>query len=49
VAVVTHRGVMRHALTKHFGFAEAEAATRTAAYGAMVITASPPSLREALL
>lgn len=48
VAVVTHRGVMRHALTKLFGFADAEAATRTAAYGATVITAGPPSLREVL-
>jgi len=36
-AVVTHRGVMRYALTRFFGFTEEDAWTRTAAYGAVVI------------
>ena len=40
IAVVTHRGVLRDALTKCFGFAEAEAWTRTAAYGATVSVAT---------
>jgi broad specificity phosphatase PhoE len=35
-AVVTHRGVMRYALTKFFGFPEAKAWTKTAPYGAVV-------------
>jgi alpha-ribazole phosphatase/probable phosphoglycerate mutase len=48
IAVVTHRGVMRHALTKFFGFAETEAWERTAAYGATVIAAIPPSVCEVL-
>jgi len=48
IAVVTHRGVMRHALTKFFGFAETEAWERTAAYGATVITTSLPSVCEVL-
>jgi alpha-ribazole phosphatase len=48
IAVVTHRGVMRHALTKFFGFAETEAWERTAAYGATVIAASPSSVCEVL-
>jgi alpha-ribazole phosphatase/probable phosphoglycerate mutase len=38
-AVVTHRGVMRYALTKSFGFTEADAWSRTAPYGAVVIVA----------
>jgi len=38
VAIVTHRGVMRYALTKFFGFSEEEAWTKTAPYGAVVIT-----------
>jgi broad specificity phosphatase PhoE len=48
IAVVTHRGVMRHALTNFFGFTEAEAWTKTATYGATVITASPPCPCEVL-
>ena len=48
IAVVTHRGVMRHVLTKLFDFAETEASTRTAAYGATVISASPQSRCEEL-
>jgi alpha-ribazole phosphatase/probable phosphoglycerate mutase len=48
IAVVTHRGVMRHALTNFFGFTEAGAWTRTATYGATVITVSPPSPCEVL-
>jgi alpha-ribazole phosphatase len=47
-AVVTHRGVMRYALAKFFGFTQAEAWTRTAAYGAMVTTMNPPCSSEAL-
>ena len=46
IAVVTHRGVMRHALTKFFGFAETEAWETTAVYGATIITASPLSVSE---
>jgi broad specificity phosphatase PhoE len=38
-AVVTHRGVMRYALTKFFGFPRAEAWTKTATYGAVVTAA----------
>ncbi|MGB8029135.1 MAG: histidine phosphatase family protein [Terracidiphilus sp.] len=41
IAVVTHRGVMRYALTKFFGFAEAEAWASTAHYGATVIAINP--------
>jgi alpha-ribazole phosphatase/probable phosphoglycerate mutase len=37
IAVIAHRGVMRYALTRFFGFTEAEAWTRTAAYGATVV------------
>jgi broad specificity phosphatase PhoE len=48
IAVVTHGGVMRHALTKFFGSAEAEAWTRTAPYGAIVVTTSPPCPCEVL-
>jgi broad specificity phosphatase PhoE len=47
-AVVTHRGVMRYALSKFFGFAQAEAWTRTAAYGTMVTTTNPLSSCEVL-
>jgi broad specificity phosphatase PhoE len=39
IAIVTHRGVMRYALTKFFGFSEEEAWTRTATYCATVVTA----------
>jgi alpha-ribazole phosphatase/probable phosphoglycerate mutase len=35
--VVTHRGVMRYALVRFFGFTEEEAWTRTEPYGAVVI------------
>ena len=48
VAVVTHRGVMRHALINLFGFEESDASTRTAAYGSTVITMTPQFLREEL-
>jgi alpha-ribazole phosphatase len=47
-AVVTHRGFMRYALTKFFGFAEAEAWTRTACYGAVVIASNHPCACEVL-
>jgi broad specificity phosphatase PhoE len=40
MAVVTHRGVMRHALTEFFGFTEAEAWTKTATYGATIVSRS---------
>jgi alpha-ribazole phosphatase/probable phosphoglycerate mutase len=36
-AVVTHRGVMRYALTKFFNFSEDEAWAKTAPYCAMVV------------
>jgi alpha-ribazole phosphatase/probable phosphoglycerate mutase len=36
IAIVTHRGVLRYALTRFFGFSEQEAWTRTAPYCAMV-------------
>lgn len=39
-AVVSHRGVINYALTKSFGFTEAEAWTRTAPYGAVVVAAA---------
>ena len=38
-AIVTHRGVMRYALTRFFGFSEEEAWTKTAPYCATVIVA----------
>jgi broad specificity phosphatase PhoE len=47
-AVVTHRGVMHYALTKFFGFAEAEVWTSTASYGAVVIASNQPYACEAL-
>jgi broad specificity phosphatase PhoE len=47
-AVVTHRGVMRYALTKFFGFSEANAWTRTARYGATVIATNPARPCEVL-
>lgn len=43
-AVVTHRGVMRCALTRFFGFSEDAARKRTADYGAVVVT--QPNLSE---
>lgn len=36
-AVVTHRGVMQHALTRFFGFSEQDALKRTENYGAIVV------------
>jgi len=36
-AVVTHRGVMRYALTRFFGFPEDEARKQTENYGAIVV------------
>jgi alpha-ribazole phosphatase/probable phosphoglycerate mutase len=42
-AIVTHRGVMRYALTKFFGFPEEEVWPMTAPYGATVV--APLSLR----
>jgi len=35
-AVITHRGVMRYALTRFFGYSEHEASELTASYGAVV-------------
>jgi broad specificity phosphatase PhoE len=46
-AVVTHRGVMQYALTRYFGFSEAEAWRRTESYGAMV-DATPSERRQPL-
>ncbi len=43
IAVVTHRGVMSHSLTRFFGFSENEAWTRTAPYGAVVVAGCAPS------
>jgi alpha-ribazole phosphatase/probable phosphoglycerate mutase len=37
IAVVTHRGVMRYALTRFFGFSEEEAWSKTAPYGAIIV------------
>jgi alpha-ribazole phosphatase len=48
-AIVTHRGVMRCALTKFFEFSEDEAWTKTAPYCATVVTAVPIRNCEALL
>jgi alpha-ribazole phosphatase/probable phosphoglycerate mutase len=39
-AVVSHRGVINYALTKFFGVPEAEAWTKTAPYGAVIVAAS---------
>jgi broad specificity phosphatase PhoE len=36
VAVVTHRGVLQHALTRFFGRTEQQALEQTAAYGAVI-------------
>lgn len=47
-AVVTHRGPMRYALTKFFDRSEQEAFEQTAAYGAVIVVASAPSLPEAV-
>ncbi|HEX3107369.1 MAG TPA: histidine phosphatase family protein [Terriglobales bacterium] len=46
VAVVTHRGPMRYALTKFFGRSEQEAFDQTAAYGAVIVVAGAPSRRR---
>ena len=43
IAVVTHRGVMSYALTRFFGLSEAEAWTKTAPYGAVVVASCAPS------
>ena len=40
-AIVTHRGVMRYALTKFFSFAESDAWASTAHYGSTVVTTNP--------
>ncbi|MDR3744780.1 MAG: histidine phosphatase family protein [Acidobacteriaceae bacterium] len=42
-AIVTHRGVMRYALTKFFGFPEDDVWPMTASYGATIV--APLSLR----
>lgn len=39
-AVVSHRGVINYALTKFLGFTEAEAWTKTAPYGAVIVAAA---------
>ena len=36
-AIVTHRGVMQHALTRFFEFSEADAQQRTEKFGALVV------------
>lgn len=46
IAVVTHRGPMRYALTKFFGRSEQEAFEQTAAYGAVIVVAGAPSRRR---
>lgn len=40
-AVVTHRGVMRHVLIRHFGYSEQKAFGQTEAYGAVIRLADP--------
>jgi hypothetical protein len=45
-AVVTHRGVMQYALTRYFGFSQAEAWQRTGSYGA-IIAATAIETRQA--
>jgi broad specificity phosphatase PhoE len=45
-AVVTHRGVMQYALTRYFGFSEAEAWQRTEPSGAIIV-ATPIETRQA--
>jgi alpha-ribazole phosphatase/probable phosphoglycerate mutase len=48
-AIVTHRGVMRYALTKFFHLSEDEAWTKTAPYCAIVVAAARACKREVLL
>jgi alpha-ribazole phosphatase/probable phosphoglycerate mutase len=48
-ALVTHRGVMRYALTHHFGFTEEEAWTRTVPYAAVVAASVIPCDCEVML
>ncbi len=47
-AIVTHRGVMRYALTRFFEFSEDEAWAKTAPYCATVVAAVRVSFREVL-
>ncbi len=45
-AVVTHRGVIRHVLTRFFGHSKREAFEQTAAYGAVIPVACHPAVHE---
>ena len=45
-AVVTHRGVMRYALTRFFGFSDAEAWRRTERHGVAIVAAQIQSSRD---
>jgi alpha-ribazole phosphatase/probable phosphoglycerate mutase len=47
-AIVTHRGVMRYALTRFFGFTEEEASDKTASYAAVVVASVIPCECEVL-
>jgi broad specificity phosphatase PhoE len=49
IAIVTHRGVMRYALTKFFDFSEDEAWTKTAPYCATIVAAARTHHCEVLL
>lgn len=49
IAIVTHRGVMRYALTRFFGFTEEETWAKTLSYCATVVIARRPSDREVLV
>jgi alpha-ribazole phosphatase/probable phosphoglycerate mutase len=48
-AIVTHRGVMRHVLTRFFGRSEGEAFEQTALYGAVITVACRQVVEEATL
>ena len=47
-AIVTHRGVMRYALTRFFGFAEEDAWKKTAAYCSSIVVAGQILCSEVL-
>jgi broad specificity phosphatase PhoE len=47
-AIVAHRGVMRYALTRFFGFSEERAWTKTAPYCATIIASAQSCQCEVL-
>jgi broad specificity phosphatase PhoE len=45
-AVVTHRGVMQHALTRFFGFSDADAWEKTGRYGVAIVATRVENSRD---